>query len=61
MVFTECYGKRRIHLRYGRSQQPIGLRAQTFAKRQPSETSVDIEQAFETAREEEGDAGSKMM
>ncbi len=61
MVFTECYGKRRIHLRYGKSQQLIVLRAQTFAKRQPSETSVDIEQAFETAREEDGDAGSKMM
>jgi hypothetical protein len=61
MVFTECYGKRRIHLRYGNSQQLIVLRAQTFAKRQPSETSVDIEQAFETAREEDGDAGSKIM
>jgi hypothetical protein len=61
MVFTECYAKRRIHIRYGSSQQLIVLRAQTFAKRQPSETSVDIEQAFETAREEDGDAGSKMM
>ena len=61
MVFTECYAKRRIHLRYGKSQQLIVLRAQTFAKRQPSETSVDNEQAFETAREEDGDAGSKMM
>jgi hypothetical protein len=61
MVFTECYGKRRIHIRYGSSQQLIVLRAQTFAKRQPSETSVDIEQAFETARDEDGDAGSKMM
>ena len=61
MVFTECYGKRRIHLRYGSSQQLIVLRAQTFAKRQPSETSVDIEQAFETAREEDGDTGSKLM
>jgi hypothetical protein len=61
MVFTECYGKRRIHLRYGSSQQLIVLRAQTFAKRQPNETSVDIEQAFETAREEDGDAGSKIM
>ena len=60
MVFTECYAKRRIHLHYGRSQQLIVLRAQTFAKRQPHETSVDIEQAFETAREEDGD-GSKMM
>ena len=61
MVFTECYGKRRIHLRFGSSQQLIVLRAQTFAKRQPSETSVDIEQAFETARDEDGDSGSKMM
>lgn len=61
MVFTECYAKRRIHLRFGNSQQLIVLRSQTFAKRQPTETSVDIEQAFETAREEDGDAGSKMM
>ncbi len=61
MVFTECYAKRRIHLRFGSSQQLIVLRAQTFAKRQPNETSVDIEQAFETAREEDGDAGSKLM
>jgi hypothetical protein len=61
MVFTECYAKRRIHLRFGSSQQLIVLRAQTFAKRQPNETPVDIEQAFETAREEDGDAGSKMM
>jgi hypothetical protein len=61
MVFTECYAKRRIQIRYGSNQQLIVLRAQTFAKRQPNETSVDIEQAFETAREEDGDAGSKMM
>jgi hypothetical protein len=61
MVFTECYAKRRIHLRYGSTQQLIVLRAQTFAKRQPSETSVDIEQAFETARDEDSDAGSKLM
>jgi hypothetical protein len=61
MVFSECYAKRRIHLRYGNSQQLIVLRAQTFAKRQPSETSVDIERAFETARDEDGEAGSKLM
>ncbi len=61
MVFTECYAKRRIHLRYGNTQQLIVLRAQTFAKRQPSETTVDIEQAFETARDEDGDTGSKLM
>ncbi len=61
MVFTECYAKRRIHIRYGSSQQLIVLRAQTFAKRQPNETSVDIEKAFDTAQEEDGDAGSKIM
>jgi uncharacterized protein (DUF2164 family) len=61
MVFTECYAKRRIHLRYGSSQQLIVLRAQTFAKRQPIETPVDIEQAFETVRDDDGEAGSKVM
>jgi hypothetical protein len=61
MVFTECYAKRRIHLRHGNSQQIVILRAQTFAKRQPSETTVDIELAFETAKDEDGDSGSKVM
>jgi hypothetical protein len=61
MVFCECYAKRRIHLRYGSSQQLIVLRAQTFAKRQPTENVVDIEQAFETARDEDSDSGSKVM
>jgi hypothetical protein len=61
MVFSECYAKRRIHLRYGSSQQLIVLRAQTYAKRQPNETSVDIEQAFDTARDEDGEAGSKIL
>jgi hypothetical protein len=61
MVFTECYAKRRIHLRFGSSQQLIVLRAQTFAKRQPAETNVDIEQAFETARDEDGEGASKVM
>ena len=61
MVFTECYGKRRIHLRYGSSQQLIVLRAQTYAKRQPTETSVDIEQAFDTAQDSEGETGSSKV
>jgi hypothetical protein len=61
MVFTEYYGKRRIHLRFGSSQQLIVLRAHTFAKRQPKETSVDFKQAFETAREEDEETGSKLM
>jgi rubrerythrin len=61
MVFTECYAKRRIHLRFGATQQLIVLRAQTFAKRQPNETAVDIEQAFETPRDEDTEAASKVM
>ncbi|MEO0349984.1 MAG: heterocyst differentiation protein HetZ [Cyanobacteria bacterium P01_A01_bin.15] len=51
MAFTERYGKRRIPLRRGRSQQLIILRAQTFSKQQPPETAVDIEQATEAANE----------
>ena len=53
MAFTERYGKRRIPLRRGRSQQLIILRAQTFSKQQPPETAVDIEQATEAANENE--------
>ena len=52
MGFTEQYAKRRINLRSGNSQQLIILRAQTFAKRQPSETAVDIEQAMEFPKED---------
>ncbi|MEM9804197.1 MAG: heterocyst differentiation protein HetZ [Cyanobacteria bacterium P01_D01_bin.56] len=51
MAFTERYGKRRIPLRRGRSQQLIILRAQTFSKQQPPETAVDIEQATEAAND----------
>jgi hypothetical protein len=47
MAFTEQYAKRRITLPNGYSQQLIILRAQTFARRQPKETAVDIEQAVE--------------
>lgn len=47
MAFAERYGKRRIPLPGGRSQQLIVLRAQTFAKQQPPETSIDMEQAAE--------------
>ncbi len=52
MAFTEQYGKRRINLPNGYSQQLIILRAQTFARRLPNETSVDIDQAGEFGREE---------
>ncbi|ABG49653.1 conserved hypothetical protein [Trichodesmium erythraeum IMS101] len=47
MAFTERYGKRRIPLSGGRSQQLIILRAQTFSQQQPKETFVDIDQAAE--------------
>jgi hypothetical protein len=47
MAFTEQYAKRRINLPNGYAQQLIVLRAQTFARRQPKETAVDIETAVE--------------
>ena len=47
MAFVERYGKRRIPLLGGRSQQLIVLRAQTFSKQQPPETLVDMELAAE--------------
>ncbi|MGB3694580.1 MAG: HetZ-related protein [Spirulinaceae cyanobacterium] len=53
MAFTEQYAKRRITLPNGYSQQLIILRAQSFARRQPSETSVDIEQAIEFPKGED--------
>ncbi|WP_442957370.1 heterocyst differentiation protein HetZ [Phormidium sp. CCY1219] len=49
MAFTERYGKRRIPLPGGRSQQLIILRSQTCAQQQPPETTVDMEQAAEGA------------
>jgi hypothetical protein len=60
MVFSECYAKRRIQLQYGKSQQLIILRAQTFSKRQPA-ASVDIEQAFDAAKEDDGDGGNSRL
>ena len=47
LAFTERYGKRRIPLSRGRSQQLIILRAQTFSQQQPKETLVDLDQAAE--------------
>jgi len=52
MAFTENYAKRRITLPNGTSQQLIVLRVQAFVKRQPAETSVDIEQAVEAPKGE---------
>lgn len=55
MAFTEQYAKRRINLPGSASQQLIILRAQGFARRQPQETTVDIEMAVESAKSEEGE------
>ncbi|OSO88048.1 hypothetical protein B7O87_14505 [Cylindrospermopsis raciborskii CENA303] len=53
MAFTEQYAKRRINLPSGVNQQLIVLRAQGFARRQPQETTVDIEMAVDSAKTEE--------
>ncbi|MEQ8535908.1 MAG: HetZ-related protein [Coleofasciculus sp. D1-CHI-01] len=53
MAFTEQYAKRRITLPNRCSQQLIVLRAQSFARRQPNETALDIEQAVEFAKGQE--------
>lgn len=42
MAFSEQYAKRTINLPNGRHQQLIVLRAQTFGRRQPAETSIDL-------------------
>jgi hypothetical protein len=55
MAFTEQYAKRRIQLPSRNSQQLIVLRAQSFARRQPSETALDIEQAVEFKSDEASD------
>ncbi|MDF0554396.1 heterocyst differentiation protein HetZ [Kamptonema sp. UHCC 0994] len=52
MAFAERFGKRRIPLSRGRSQQLIVLRSQTFSQQQPHETSVDMEQAADGAGQE---------
>jgi len=53
MAFTEQYAKRRITLPNRSSQQLIVLRAQSFARRQPNETPLDIEQAVEFGKGDE--------
>lgn len=53
MAFTEQYAKRNISFRNGHSQQLIILRAQTFARRQPDDAVVDIEQAVEFTDDEQ--------
>jgi hypothetical protein len=53
MTFCEQYAKRRITIPGAVNQQILVLRAQTFARRQPDETSVDIERAMESAKADE--------
>ncbi|NEO86336.1 MAG: HetZ-related protein [Spirulina sp. SIO3F2] len=55
MAFTEQYAKRRITLPNGYSQQLIVLRAQTFARRMPKETAVDMETAVEFPKGEDAE------
>ncbi len=55
MAFTEQYAKRRINLPTG-NQQLVILRAQSFARRLPQETTVDIEQAVDAAKTEEAES-----
>jgi hypothetical protein len=59
MAFTEHYAKRRITLPGRRNQQLIVLRAQSFAHRQPPETSMDLEMAMEAAKGEEAEMQSR--
>lgn len=59
MTFCEQYAKRRITIPGAVNQQIIVLRAQTFARRQPDETSVDIERAMESARTDEMEGANR--
>ncbi len=59
MAFAEQYAKRRINLPGRRNQQLIVLRAQGFARRQPQETSMDIELAVESAKGDEAEMHSR--
>ncbi len=55
MTFSEQYAKRRITIPGAVNQQIIVLRAQTFARRQPAETCVDMDMAMESPRGDDGD------
>lgn len=56
MAFTEQYAKRRITIPGAVNQQILVLRAQNFARRQPAETSVDLELAMESPKGEEAES-----
>jgi len=59
MAFTEQYAKRRVTTGYGAAVQLLVLRAKSFAKRQPKDTLMDIEQATEFAKGEEAQLQSR--
>lgn len=56
MAFSEHYAKRRINLPGCGSQRLIMLRAQGFARRQPQDTTLDMEMVVESGRGEEAEA-----
>jgi len=58
MAFTEQYAKRRVMTGYG-AMQLLVLRAKSFAKRQPTDTVMDIEQVTEFAKGEEAQIQSR--
>jgi hypothetical protein len=59
MTFCEQYAKRRITIPGAVNQQILILRAQTFARRQPDEDSVDIERAMESAKSDEVEGANR--
>ncbi|HEY9850921.1 MAG TPA: hypothetical protein V6D28_15745 [Leptolyngbyaceae cyanobacterium] len=54
LAFTEQYARRRINLGAA-TQQLIILRAQSFSRRQPAETTLDMEAAAESPKTEQGE------
>lgn len=59
MAFSEQYAKRRISLPGCYNQQLVVLRAQSFARRQPAETCVDMEMAVDSPKGEDAEGYSR--
>ena len=59
MAFSEQYAKRRIALPGCYNQQLVVLRAQSFARKQPAETCVDIEMAVDSPKGEDAEGYSR--
>jgi hypothetical protein len=60
MAFTEQYAKRRVMTGYG-AMQLLVLRAKSFAKRQPTDTVMDIELVTEFAKGEEAQRQNRSL